>query len=249
LRFKEEFMKLGENNLLIKEILSATFLLAVLTGLLYISGTSHQGAYWKEWGVESSLLSSDIYSSLTYGTVVWFLGGVMLVLPAIGLLIVALVYTPLANEIWKKQITHKIINWLYSKCSNKKETQEEADSPRFLKAVMAFVLDSLYICLILLAVLYAFYRLIIFSSDLGAQQAGREYGLYSNNNLKDKNNGLFRKLKTYRIDGVERDAFLVGTDRKSYVLYSPKTKTREEHIEVVAAARITGIVARKNTSQ
>ncbi|MCW5199403.1 hypothetical protein VU05_01530, partial [Desulfobulbus sp. F1] len=60
--------------------------------------------------------------------------------------------------------------------------------------------------------------------------------------------GLFSKLRTYCIDGAQRNALLLATDRSTYALYFPKTKTAQESVEIIAVARINGISAAKNGS-
>ncbi|MCI5132878.1 MAG: hypothetical protein D3904_15510 [Candidatus Electrothrix sp. EH2] len=83
---------------------------------------------------------------------------------------------------------------------------------------------------------------------MGANLAVEHYTAYSKKSSEKNFDGYFSEVKTYRIDGKVREAYLLDTDRKSYILYFPKTKVQEETVEVVAAARITGIVAKKNAT-
>lgn len=241
-------MKLGENNFLVKELFSATFLLALFTGLLYISGYCCHSGYLNAWGFESGLLATELYYEVYLGTYSWFSGGIRLlfVCGVSGYLIV--ITTIFAVHALQNPTKNKLTKWLHNLFRKKEETPIEIELPDFIKNFGKVGLKLLSLSLWLLIVLFIFYGLVNYSSELGRKLALNHYNQCNSKSLQDSKESIFNKLKTYRIDGVERTAFLVDNDPKSYILYFPKTKTQEESVEVIAAERITGIVAKKNTT-
>lgn len=250
-------MKLGENNFLVKELFSATFLLAVLTGLLYILGSSYRGGYLKKWGVESQFVSTDFYTQIHSGSIVFHIESFLLSLLLTSCYIVLTIFLYTAIDLSREPFIHKALGFLWKKviflhrkfcfCNNEREEKEKSKSP-LLKELLNITLRLLVIFLVISLILYSFYKSINFSSDLGANIAIKHYKAYSKKLSSKGYNGYFSEMKTYRIDGKLREGYLLDTDRKAYILYFPKTTTQEEGVEVIDAARITGIVAKKTAT-
>ncbi len=238
----------GENNFLAKVGLDATILLAAATGLLYLVGRYYQSGYLQKWGIESDFFASDIYSNLVAGTIVLSAGMMYVLIMLIGIGIIALPYTALAIDLSRWEASRKIANWLRKKFRSKKEEEPESEPPKFLTDIISIAFKSIIIGSLLFATLYAFHRLIIFSSEQGEKQAAKEYEQYSQGNAQGDQKSLFSKLRRYCIDGAERNALLLATDRSIYALYFPKTKTAQESVEIIASSRITCIKATKNTA-
>jgi hypothetical protein len=247
-RSEEGCMSLSENNLLAKVGLDATILLAAATGLLYVVGTYYRIGYLEQWGIEPSLFTSDIYENLVAGFTVLNVGitYLLIILAVIGA--AALGYSGMAIEIWRKESIQKKVNWLKAKIADWEAKKPEVEPPKFLTNLEAFIAKSWRTCLILLAVAYPFYKAMNCPSELGKEYAVKEYEQYSQSNAQGDQKSLFSKLRTYCIDGAQRNALLLATDRSTYALYFPKTKTAAESVEIIAAARITCIKATKNTA-
>lgn len=251
-----EDMKLGENNFLMKELFSATFLLAVLTGLFYILGSSYRAGYFKKWGIESQFVSTDFYTQIHFGSIVFHAESLLFLGLLISFYIVLTVLLYTAIDLSREPFIHKVAGFLWRKMlllhkkfCNKKQKEKKENESVFLKELFDITLRLLVIASVIFLILYSFHKLIDFSSDMGANIAIKQYKSYSKKTSLNNYNGYFSEVKRYRIDGKVREAYLLDTDRKSYMLYFPKTKTQEETVEVIAATRIAGIVAKKNLDQ
>jgi len=241
-------MSLSENNWLAKVGIDATVFLAAATGLLYVVGRYHQSGYLQKWGGESDFFANDIYNSLVDGTIVLSAGMMYVLIILIVIVIGALQYTAIAICLSKREASRKTANWLRKKFGSKKEEEPESEPPKLLTDIISIAFTSIMIGSLLLAALYAFHRLIIFSSEQGEKHAAKEYEQYSQSTSKGDQKSLFSKLRTYCIDTTQRNALLLATDRNTYALYFPKTKTAAESVEIIAATRITCIKATRNTA-
>lgn len=239
-------MKFCENNPLIKGVVDATVFLAAATGLLYVVGTYYKIGYLEKWGIESSLFANDIYENLVAGFTVLRVGITYLLIISAVICTAALGYSGIAIEIWGKESIQKKVTWLKAKISGWESKKPDVEPPKFLTNIEAFVAKSWRTCLILLAVAYPFYKAMNCPSELGKECAVKEYEQYSQSNGKGDQKSLFSKLRTYCIDGAQRNALLLATDRSTYALYFPKGKAQNEGVEIIAASRITCIKATKN---
>lgn len=228
------------NNLLAKIGIDSTVFLAASTGLLYVTGGYYQSGYLQKWGVESDFFASDIYGNLVSGTIVLSVSMRSISINVIICGVIALLCAAVVISLLKGGAARNI--------DSEKEAKPESEPPKLLMYLANIALKSIVIGWLLLAMLYAFHRLIIFSSEQGEKQAAKEYEQYSQGNAQGDQKGLFSKLRTYCIDGAQRNALLLATDRSTYALYFPKTKTAQESVEIIAAARINGISAAKNGS-
>lgn len=241
-------MSLSENNLLAKVGIDATVLLSTATGLLYLAGFYRHVGYLQKWGVESDLLANDIYSTLSSGYLLLSSTIMQLSIIAIGSGIIAVIYIPILTEALRSRIADKVANWWHRKDKDEKKEKLEDEPPKLSINIMAVVFKLIAISLFLFIVLYAFNRLLIFSYEKGEKHAVEEYKQYSQSNAQGDQKSLFSKLQTYCIDGAQRNALLLATDRSTYALYFPKTKAAQESVEIIVSSRITCIKATKNTT-
>lgn len=239
-------MKFCDNNPLAKVGLDATVFLAAATGLLYVVGRYYKSGYLQKWGVESSLFTSDIYENLVAGFTVLYVGITFLLIISVVIGAAALVYNWMAVATWEQESIQKKVNWLRVKIDSWEAKKSEVEPPKCLTKLDGFIAKSLRACLVLLAVAYPFYKAMSCSSELGKEHAVEEYEQYSKSPAKGDQKSLFSKLQTYCIDGTQRNALLLATDRITYALYFPKTKTTAESVEIIAASRISCIKAGKN---
>ncbi len=239
-------MNLEDKSFLAKFGVDATIVLAAATGLLYFFGTQYRNGYLSRWGIESSLFENDIYENLIAGFVVIHI----IFLFVFAMLIVAIVsligYNGIAIELSKNKKFQEGMTWLGSKCSNKRETDADTTPPKLLTDFEKMIFKLLFMFSIIFMVLFIFYKAICCSSELGETYAVKEYEQYSKDNPRDTEKSLFNKLRTYCIDGVERKALLLATDRNNYALYLPKGKAQNESVEIISTSRINCIKAEKN---
>ena len=232
-----------EKSFLAKVGIDATIVLAAATGLLYLFGTYYRIGYLEQWGIEYSLFSGDIYENLLAGFSVLHVIAMFSVIIAIVMGLSLLGYNSMAIELSRNEKIQKTINWLH----RNREAEADAEPPKLLTDFENRIFKLLLIFIIILIILYAFYKSTSCSSEIGKNLAIKEYEQYSQSNKKGEQKSLFSKLRTYCIDGVPRSALMLATDRSTYALYFPKGKTQEECVEIVAASRINCIKAAKNT--
>ncbi len=219
-------------------------MLDVATGFLYVFRRYYHVGYLDQCGVESSLFASDIYDNLVNGFTVLFVGTIVFLIILFVIGILALLLSGMAVEISKKDSVRKRFDWLRTKLLGKEES--EIELPKFLIKYKNIVIKFLPIYFVLLVASYPFHKIMCWPSYLGRNQAVKEYELYSQSTAKGDQKSLFSKLQTYCIDGTQRNALLLATDRITYALYFPKTKTTAESVEIIAASRISCIKAGKN---
>lgn len=114
---------------------------------------------------------------------------------------------------------------LHKKRCTKDQKERQNTESIFLKESLNITLRLLIISSMELAILYIFHRLVNFSSDLGSDTATEHYAAYSKKLSSQHYNGYFSEMKTYRIDGKVREAYLLDTDKK--ILYSVFSKNKD----------------------
>ena len=238
----------GEKKFWARVGLDATVVLAAATGLLYVFGTYYRIGYLQQWGVEYSLLSSDVYENLVAGFAVLHVGSMFLLGIAILSAIVLSGYNSIAIEISKNEEIKNGIDCLRRKQRRRNEAEHEDVHPKALIAFERIMIKLLRISFILFVASYSFYKAMQCSLEIGKTKAVEEYKQYSQSNTEGDQESLFSKLKIYCIDGIEKTVLLLGTDRNSYALYFPKRKAQDEGVEIVAASRITCIKATRNVA-
>lgn len=228
-----------------KELMNASILLALVTSLLYISGTSYLESYLTEWGVESSLIRSNTQEILVQGASIWFVGGIHMITWAVVLgiwLFLPFVYT--ASEISKFPLTRRISLRIYK--ALKPKEREELEPPYILQLINKWFFQYLVLVAFLLMSLLLFYWLLSFSSSQGKERAAKEYKEFSTNTVS--NEGLFGRKKELTINGTENEGYILANSDSLAVLYLLASATKPEQVLVIPLSTISQIKAIKNSS-
>ncbi len=154
-------------NKIISEISSATFLLALLTGLLYISGDAYHSGYLEELSLNPNLFSPQLNEILSQGFYMLFVGGVLLIFPSVFIAFIFCIYIYIVGEISEIELVRKIWNFLFSPS----DPEREYKKPRLLIRLGNLAL-SLFVFFIFIAALqFTIYKAVNFSSEQGRDGA------------------------------------------------------------------------------
>lgn len=168
---------MADKTSILRELMSASILLAVITSLLYLSGLSYISSYLTAWGIEASLFTPSIPDALVLGSGNWFVGGIYIAIFAsiIGVIFYLSFYT--LSEFSKIRFVRKLASIIYEFI--KPIQKEEMEPPAIIKTIISRTIQFLMLVVLLLVFLFIFHKLIDFSSSQGAKNAQREYVEYS----------------------------------------------------------------------
>ncbi|MDP5131316.1 MAG: hypothetical protein NWQ54_10545 [Paraglaciecola sp.] len=226
---------------ILKELMSASILLAVATSLLYLSGVSYISSYLTAWGIESSLFTPSIQDALVLGSGNWFFGGIYIAIFAtiIGVIFYLSFYT--LSELSKIRFVRNLASVIYEILKPKQRA--ELEPPAFIETIIARSLQFLMLIGVLLALLFIFHRLIAFSSSLGAENAQRKYVEFSiGNNLEQD---LFTRMKILKIGDSEVRGYILANSDSLIALYLPPSDTTQEQVTIIPLNSISEIRAMK----
>jgi len=228
-----------DRNPLLRELLSASILLALITSLLYISGASYISSYLTEWGVESSLIKTDTQEILIQGATVWFIGGINVVIPALMLGLVVFFPFYLVREISKSPVARKISLKIYGVLKNESNTILEPP-PKF-QLIAKWIAQFFLILISLSLFLFFFYKLLDLSSSLAAERVSKEYKKFSTDQVV--NEKIFNRKKTFTIEGKEVTGYLIANSESLIVLYLPSLNKTSEQLKIVPLKSVSNIKA------
>jgi len=226
-----------DRNPLLKELLSASILLALITSLLYVSGASYIDSYLNEWGIEPNLIKNDTQAILIQGTTVWFIGGIYIVIPALMLGFVVFFPFYLVREVSKSPFARKVSLKIYEVFKNVNST--ELDPPPIFQLFAKWITQFFIILLFLSLFLFFFYKLLGLSSSLAEERALKEYKEFSTNSVE--NEKLFNRKKTFTIEGKEVSGYLIANSNNLIVLYLPPLNDESEQLKIVPIKSISNI--------
>ncbi len=233
---------MSEKLSIFKELMNATIFLAFTTSLLYISGVSFLDAYLIDWGVESSLIRSNTQEILVQGAIVWFVGGIKLIVPA--LLLVVLIFLPLytITEISKFPFVRRIALGIYK--FFKSREPEGLEPPYILQSIIKGCFYIFLLIAFLIIFLFSFYRLLDFSASQGKEKAVKEYKEFSSNFVSTQ--GLFSRKKVLTINGTEKEGYILANSDSLAVLYLLASASKPEQVLVIPLSAINQIKGIKN---
>lgn len=222
---------------ILKELMSASILLAVATSLLYLSGVSYISSYLTAWGIESSLFTPSIQDALVLGSGNWFFGGIYIAIFAtiIGVIFYLSFYT--LSELSKIRFVRHLASVIYNILKPKQRL--ELESPAFIKTIIARTLQFLMLTVTLAFFLFLFHKLIHFSSTQGTENAQREYvELSTGKKLKQE---LFTRMNTLKIGDSEVKGYILANSDSMIALYLPPSDTTKEQVAIIPLNSISEI--------
>ena len=222
-----------------KELLNASIFLALITSLLYITGTAYLDAYLTEWGIESGLIRNNTQEILVQGSIVWLVGGVYLIIPAILLLVWIFLPIHLASEISKFPFVRRILLKIYD--AIKPTEHEELEVPYILKLMNSWWLQFSVLLTFLSIFIFLFYWLVTFSNSQGKEKATKEYQEFSSNTISTQ--GLFSRKKQLTINGTENEGYILANSDSLAVVYLTASTTKPEQVIVIPLSSISQIKA------
>lgn len=236
---------MADKTSILRELMSASVILALVTSLMYISGAAYVSAYLAQWGIESSLFTPSIQEALVLGSGNWFVGGVYIAIigTIVGFIFYLSFYT--LSELSKIRFVRNLVSIIYK--AIKTPQREEPEPPVFLKAIIARSLQFLMLVGALLVLLFIFHQLIDFSSSQGTENAQREYVSFSKGKKLDKE--LFSRMKTLKIGGTEMEGYIITSSSSMIAVYFPQSNNSQEQVTVVPIDSISEIRAKKSTTQ
>lgn len=231
-----------KENTILKELTSASIILALVTSLLYISGATYLHAYLTEWGIDSSLIPSNTQELLIHGVSVFYIGGFHIISfgASIGFLLFSCFYLML--EISKSTMVRKISSKIYKILNPKR--REEPEPPLMLQKITKLSLQFFTLFLFLLMLLVMFYQLVIFSSSQGKEKSKKEYIEFSTSKIT--NETIFTRKKLININGEEKEGYILANSDNLIGLYLPASEGKEEQVVIVPLSSVSHIKALKN---
>ena len=155
---------------IISEISSATFLLALFTGLLYISGDSYIHGYLEQLSLTHRMFVPAFNEVLSHGFYMLFIGGIYLVIPTFLTMFLFYCYIYMIGEISEIAFIRKIFNVLFS-IPKKKES--EYKKPKLITKITNLALTTLVFTSFIAVLLFTIYKLTNFSTSQGKEQGDR----------------------------------------------------------------------------
>lgn len=236
---------MGDKTSILREMMSASIILALVTSLMYISGAAYLSAYHAQWGIESSLFTPSIQEALVLGSGNWFVGGIYIAIigTIVGFIFYLSFYT--LSELSKIRFVRNLASIMYEVI--KTPQREEPEPPAILKIIIARSLQFLMLVGALLVLLFIFHQLIDFSSSQGAENAQREYVSFSKG--KTSNKELFSRMKTLKIGGTEMEGYILASSNSMIAVYFPPSDNSQEQVTVIPLDSVSEIRAKKSTTE
>ncbi|MFT5700403.1 MAG: hypothetical protein ACI8ZB_003277 [Desulforhopalus sp.] len=228
-------------------LFSATFVLSVATGVLYVLGYSYQSSYLHSWGVDGDLFTLSVQQYLIYGSSVLSVGGlwgglIWLVIIA-GLLLVAYLTNRVGRSISIPNIIKVFWKWIGLKLGS-----SETELPNWYKKSTAELALNFIIMLLIVCISLFSFSIIHLGSMFGKSIAKTELETFSNKKVEYSTNG-FSKIKRFKIEQKSFDAFVIAASDKFYALYVPAVKDRRQHILTIPTASILSVTAKAKQPQ
>ncbi|MCG6202746.1 hypothetical protein [Psychromonas antarctica] len=155
---------------LINEISSATFLLTLFTGLLYISGDAYIYGYLDELSLVQKLFMPSFNETLSQGFIMLFIGGIYLVIPSFFIAILFYSYMFMIGEISEVAFIRKIWNFIFPSSKREREYKKPELITRILNLALTFLVFTMFIALFL----FTIFKVIDFASVQGKEQAQKD---------------------------------------------------------------------------
>lgn len=216
---------------LIKSFLSATFVVTLMTCLLYVSGSSYLAGYLLTLGIEEGILRHEFVQTLEKGGLVFMLGWIKISILGVMSSFAALLYAYLAHEISKEDWIKRIANSI--KRFFTKKRSEEMKEASFLFKKLLKVTALLFLSWVLVALMaYFYFQFIKFSSDQGEVQAIEKLNKISRGD----------HYHEYQIaDSAKRElkGFIVAADEKTLVVYVvPRSERQSATLELLDRSNV-----------
>lgn len=154
-------------NKIISEIGSASFLLALLTGMLYVSGDAYLSSYLQELELPAGLFQYPLNEVLSHGFYMFFIGGIFLVIPSIFIATLFFLYAHMIGEVSNIGVVRKIWGFLFHPENN----VDQPRKPKLVSKVVNLSLASVVFVFFLALLLFTTYQAIEFSSKKGREGA------------------------------------------------------------------------------
>ena len=229
---------------ILRELMSASILLALASSLLYLAGIFYVNAYLTEWGVESTLIKSDVQSIMVHGVGVLYIGGIYTVSIGLALGIVLHLYLSIALGISKWPFVRKIVTKLYNKYKeNQPEKIKTCEAPVLLQSSVQRSLQLIILGVFLSFFLILFSWFLEFSKSLAVDRAQKEYSEFSSG--KSISTNLFSRKKLLTINGAEKEGYILANSDSLVVLYLLPSKLNKEKVIIIPLSSITEIKAVK----
>ena len=229
---------------ILRELVNASFFLALITSFLYISGASYINSYLTEWGVEASLIPLNTQDVLVHGAGVWFIGGMYVVISAVFIGLSFYLPFYMVSEISKSPFARKIASIIYNTLKPKK--LNELPPPDLVQSLTKWSLQFLLLSVSLFIFLLMFHRLLNFASSQAAERAQREYVEFSTDSPKEQR--IFSRKKSLIINGSTKEGYILANSDNLVVVYFPESESTIEEVLVIPLSTITEIKASKVTS-
>tara|TARA_R110001583_G_C5521719_1_gene397670 strand:+ start:187 stop:879 length:693 start_codon:yes stop_codon:yes gene_type:complete len=221
--------------------MNASILLALITSLLYISGVSYIDSYLTEWGVESSLITSNTQEVLVQGAGIWFVGGIYIVIPSVFIGVFLFFQLYMVSELSRMPYIRNIASKIYKAFKPRKK--EQLDPPFIIQLVTKWTLQFLFLFIFLSIFLLFFYRLLDFSSSQASERAKKEYNELSTG--KPSGQRIFGRQKILTVNGVQKEGYILASSNSLVVLYLPPTQSANEQVIVIPVDSISEIRTHK----
>jgi hypothetical protein len=156
---------------IIGEISSATFLLALFTGLLYISGDSYIYGYLEQLSLTPRMFVPSFNEILSHGFYMLFIGGIYLIIPTFLIVFLFYCYSYMIGEISEIGFIRKIFNFIFF-IPQKKES--EYKKPKLISKITNLALTTLVFTSFIAVLLFTIYKVTNFSFSQGKEQ-GEKY--------------------------------------------------------------------------
>ena len=230
---------MDKNSSILTGLIDASVFLAIITSLLYLSGSAYANEYLTVWGVESSLISEKPQDLLIYGAQVWLFGGLKL-----GFYISAILFATFLIKFYIEQTKKKTVEEIklnLNESTSKSGTSEHISKNNISdirKIFNYFIYFS--ISLILISILFRF------SKSQGEERALKEYKAFSESKVYYKGI-LFNRMKTLTINGKESTGFILANSENLVAVFLPRNEKQPEQVIVIPMSTINSIKALKQS--
>lgn len=150
------------------EIISSTFTISLLTGVLYISGESYVNGFLNELSLDSTLYAPQFTEVLSSGFYMLFIGGIHLIIPLSIISLLFYLYSFLIGEISKFQFIRKFCSFFIKPLRN---SELPLEKPRLVSQILNLSITIIVFVTCVICIWVTIYRTINFTSDQGKKQA------------------------------------------------------------------------------
>jgi hypothetical protein len=176
----------------------AGLILALITGLLYISGAVYEQSYLERWGINPNLIDFKPQDLLIRGSFNWLIVGFNFLIPLFILAVVLNIIYELVTEFNKspklREFSSNIVNALKP---DQSKAIEQSTFRKRLKRISIFVsmlfLGALFI-------VYVYFQILSFSDSQAKIAAEKDYKDFSSPNIS--NPSIFNKSRFQVISAI-----------------------------------------------